>query len=279
MGVELWSYVSDCVVSNNKILNTYWGISLDLSKNIVVNGNSIRNVSTYGMEAATRCSNVIFSNNVIDNFPLNSGTTTMGATAMVSTNGSSNIKFLNNFARGFSEKILHLYRVNNIDVQGNTLLDAVQCANLQDSNFVNLNNNIIGQQSGSVYNFVFVDYSTYSVTGVSIQNNRFRGTTNNQGMQIYGGASSNELNGFLVKNNFLDQNVWCANGVMWYSNFNTIRNISIEGNFGPTGGAPENTISDYSTAGYGTDNIYAGIQYYKQTDLIVPTGGITGNGA
>jgi len=279
MGIELWTNLANCAIEGNIIENSYWGISIDKSKCIIVDGNIIKNIATIGMEASTICENITFSNNIVDNFRT-TGAFFAGSTTMLVSNGPQKIKIHGNFLRGFQEKGIHLRSSSEIDVQGNTILDhRGQCINVQNSQSVNLNNNIMGRASGfSMDNFIFFDYADSDVTGLSLQGNRFLGATTNQGIQIYRGVTPRSLKNVLIKNNYLDENVNCTNGVMWYSNFEDIKNILIVGNYGPTGQAPENTISDYSAVGYSQANIYAGIQYYKNGTILVPNGGITGRG-
>lgn len=279
MGIELWTNLADCAISSNTIGNTTWGISIDHSTNVAITNNTIRTVGLLGIEAATLCDNISIVGNVVDNFPL-SGAAKSASSAILITNSGKNINITSNILRGFNEKGIHLYKAGQVDIQDNLIEDNTWNVYIQDSSFVNVFRNTIKRENVPVFNHIIVDYTSIDITGVFLSDNRFRGVTEHQGIQVFRSTTPHQVNGFLIKNNQIDEGTYATGGFVDVQNLSDFSNILFTSNFCPTGGGSEYTIQDYSpNSAYGTSNIYAGIQYYKSAQITIPSGGITGVGA
>lgn len=219
MGIECWGNIADSVISNNTIEGAGWGVSIaNGSLNITVSNNTVQagSGSAWGIEAADS-SNVTIIGNTVD------GSTGYGAGVLpvfvpgfngITCNG---VSFTPNFYNVIGNTIKnclgnHIYNVyaQNVNIVSNIILCSgsgvgpVGFYSLASS-FVNFSNNSVNMVTGGF--FAFIDASAImsngqqpNISGITIANNDFNGSVNQQGILLYSSTTGSNCN-VLIENN------------------------------------------------------------------------------
>lgn len=275
MGIELWGFMEDSVVSNNSIELTQFGISVaNNSTNITVNGNSVKGCALYGIEAADS-----FGTNIIGNTVDGTTGNLLFTYDGIIVNGvnvkpcSANV--VGNTIRNCAHSCIINFAADGSNIVGNTLIQTGRgAANFynQGSSHVNFSNNRLSSETG-VYFIMLDDDSLVSSSGITIANNDFNGTISDWGILYYNNNNIGNNTQVLIENNRTYGVRYCGYGMVGGGPaYGLHRN-----NFGQSGNLGY-IISDAQfpagSSPYGTSNIKDGYQFYNKTTLTIPNSGI-----
>jgi len=281
MGIELWGFISESVVSDNYIENAAFGISIAASSyDITVDNNTVKGCAYIGIEAAD-ARNVTISNNVVDGSnpslnaytPIQSGRTDFGIILNGVNYRDNHYNVIGNTVRDCCVANIQSYVSYYNNIVGNTLTSNVKDGPLPKmydcsaSSFVNFSNNQMYCDSGNY--FVFIDANSVNVTGITISNNDFAGNVDQWGILYYNnGSLTTNSTAVLIENNRTNDVKYCRYGMISYANAPTY--AIHRNNFGQSG-ALGYYIPDYEVpAGatpYSTDALYNGYQFHTIATL------------
>lgn len=219
MGIECWGNIADSVVTNNMIEGAGWGISIaNGSMNITVSNNTVQagSGSAWGIEAADS-SNITIVGNTVD------GSTGYGSNVLpVQVPGFNGITcngvwFTPNYYNVLGNTVKncnsnHIYNIyaQNVNIIGNSIMcsgSGVSPIGFYSlaSSFVNFSNNSVNMVTGGF--FAFIDASATmsngqqpNISGITIANNDFNGSVNQQGILLYSATTGSNCN-VLIENN------------------------------------------------------------------------------
>lgn len=227
IGIEIWGFCERFVVSQNTIRGGYTGISFDNSPSGVIQGNSIYNISSCGIELATASINCAVIGNTID---VNGNLGAIGIGCSNTGNAKSVIS--ENSIYRFSGKGIHILSGADYALSGNSFFDGADCCiYLQNSNRVSVRGGVASGITGNKQFVVSDQTSDFSVMGanvyalttfvllyapssaldnVLISNNQLLTVTNAISSSVFGGGSLGS-NIVMVKTGLIDYLDYAAN--------------------------------------------------------------------
>lgn len=197
MGIEIWGHASDCAVLGNTITGTEWGISLDDTVRTTVSGNTCRLFTYAGIESATDTAYNVISNNVLDGANA-AGTRTANAGIITSNNRPEFIKIIGNHIHGINGSAIKLQTTDDSDIIGNTITNSVNGISLLGVNNITVKTNRLYGPFGT---FFFLDCYNQDMSNIDISENVLYGNANDNGITIYDGDGTRNIDGLVMANN------------------------------------------------------------------------------
>ena len=179
MGIEIQTWVNDCVIEGNSIEGCAFGVSVSGCARAAVTGNTINGAEYNCIEFAANsihCSatgNAVRMTNPGDN------------NGIVVVSGASNISISGGSVTGVSGSPNRGIYVasNNVSISGVSISGFAQSIGIHNGNNVSISGCIINIDN--CFSGFFLDCSDFDVSGISITGNKIHGSSNNCVVTLY----------------------------------------------------------------------------------------------
>lgn len=186
MGIEIQTYVNDCIIDSNSVAGTKWGISVSGCYRAAVTGNSVKACTYMGIEIASSCYACSVTGNNVDGRNTSGTVVTTWGIAVVSSSQGVSITGGN---VGYCGGEILLQDCSYCKVAGVNLECYQVGLTIKQTQHTHIGDNLFKSSATTPNYFIFFDCSSANCLHTSVNNNTFCGNINYTGCYFYGTGS------------------------------------------------------------------------------------------